>query len=129
MNDPDQMLEELKKIRELLTPAVVPPPPNPKGTINEFRAFLSKYKVMGMAVAFILALYLGILIQALVTDLIMPLLQYATPSGESWQNIAVGPFLFGQFINAVIIFVIVVFVIFMIVKLSGNMPKRKKKTI
>ena len=80
-----------------------------------------------MAVAFILAIYLGLLIQAMVTDLVMPIIQYATPPGVTLQNIAVGPFLFGEFINAVITFVIVAFVIFMIVKLSSKKPKFKKK--
>jgi large conductance mechanosensitive channel len=128
MDNSDQILAELKKITDLLTPKPPPPPPpKPKGLIKEFRAFLSTYKVLGMAVAFILAIYLGILIQAMVTDLIMPIIQYATPSGVSWQSIAVGPFLFGEFINAAITFVIVAFVIFLIVKMSSSMPKVKRK--
>ena len=128
MDNSDQILAELKKITDLLTPKhPPPPPPKPKGLIKEFRAFLSTYKVLGMAVAFILAIYLGILIQAMVTDLIMPIIQYATPSGVSWQSIAVGPFLFGEFINAVITFVIVAFVIFLIVKMSSSKPKLRKK--
>ena len=128
MDNSDQILAELKKITDLLTPKPPsPPPPKPKGLIKEFRAFLSTYKVLGMAVAFILAIYLGILIQAMVTYLIMPIIQYATPSGVSWQSIAVGPFLFGEFINAVITFVIVAFVIFLIVKMSSSMPKVKRK--
>ena len=128
MDNSDQILAELKKITDLLTPKPpAPPPPKPKGIVKEFRAFLSTYKVLGMAVAFILAIYLGLLIQAMVTDLIMPIIQYATPAGVSWQNIAVGPFLFGEFINAVITFVIVAFVIFFIVKMSSNMPKVKRK--
>ena len=128
MDNNDQILAELKKITELLTPkppAATPPPP--KGLIKEFRAFLSTYKVLGLAVAFILAIYLGLLIQAMVTDLIMPIIQYATPPGVTWQTIAVGPFLFGEFINAVITFVIVAFVIFLIVKLSSKKPKLKRK--
>ena len=49
----DQILAELKKITDLLTPKPPPPPPpKPKGLIKEFRAFLSTYKVLGMAVAF-----------------------------------------------------------------------------
>jgi|YelNatPaOPRAMG01_1025707.scaffolds.fasta_scaffold02570_18 large conductance mechanosensitive channel len=128
MDNTDQILAELKKITELLTPKPPPPPTaKPKGIIKEFRAFLSQYKVLGMAVAFILAIYLGLLIQAMVTDLIMPVIQYATPAGVSWQSIAVGPFLFGDFINAVITFAIVAFVIFMIVKISDSMPKIKRK--
>ncbi len=57
-----EMLEELRKIRTLLEPKPSPPtPPAPKGFVKEFKVFLEQYKVMGMAVAFILGLYLGAL--------------------------------------------------------------------
>ena len=57
-----EMLDELRKIRALLEPKPAPPaPPPPKGFVKEFKMFLEQYKVMGMAVAFILGLYLGTL--------------------------------------------------------------------
>ena len=71
-----------------------------------------------MAVAFILGLYLGTLVQALVTDLLVPIIQYATPPGVVWQDITFGPFLVGQFLGALITFLLVVVVIFLIVKVS-----------
>jgi large conductance mechanosensitive channel len=108
------------KIRTLLEPKPTPPPPPPpKGLRAEFRDFLSKYKVMGMAVAFILGLYLGALVQALVNDIIMPIIQYAMPN-TSWQNISIGPFQVGAFAGAVLTFIIVAFVIFLIVKMSAR---------
>jgi len=39
------MLEELRKIHELL--AAKPAPPTPKGLRAEFKAFLESYKVLG----------------------------------------------------------------------------------
>jgi large conductance mechanosensitive channel len=112
------MLEELKKIRVLLEPKPTPPaPPPPKGLLNEFKDFLSKYRVMGLAVAFILGLYLGALVQALVNDLIMPIVQFATP-GVQWELIEMGPFRVGHFIGALITFIIVAFVIFLLVKIT-----------
>ncbi len=51
MSKEDKMLEELKKIRELLTP--LPSPPQEKGLWNELMDFVSRYKVMGFAVVFI----------------------------------------------------------------------------
>ena len=72
-----------------------------------------------MAVAFILGLYLGALVQALVNDIIMPIIQYAMPN-TSWQNISVGPFQVGAFAGAVLTFIIVAFVIFLIVKMSAR---------
>ena len=77
MTTEDEMLAELKKIREALEKA--PPSQPPKGLWNEFKDFLSKYKVLGLAVAFVLALYLGALVLAVVKDFIIPLLGLAIP--------------------------------------------------
>jgi large conductance mechanosensitive channel len=113
-----EMLEELKKIRALLEPKPTPPPPPPpKGLWAEFIDFLSKYKVLGLAVAFILGLYLGELVKALVTDLIMPIITLAMP-GVQWDLYSLGPFTIGHFIGALITFVIVAFVIFILVKVT-----------
>ena len=117
----DEMLNELKSIRMLLEPKPAPPaPPPPKGMMNEFKAFISTYKVMGMTVAFILGLYIGALVQALVNDLIMPIIQFATP-GVVWEAISVGPFRVGHFIGSLITFLIVAFVIFIMVKMTQRM--------
>jgi large conductance mechanosensitive channel len=111
----NEMLEELKRIRELLEPKPAPPPP--KGIWNEFTDFLSKYKVMGLAVAFIMGIYLGDLVKALVDDLIMPIVTLAMP-GIDWETIAAGPFRVGHFIGALITFLIIAFVIFILVKIT-----------
>ena len=117
----DEMLEELKKIRQLLEPKPAPPPPPPpKGLLNEFKDFISKYRVMGMAVAFILGLYLGALVKALVDDLIMPIITFVIP-GVDWELIAVGPFRVGHFIGTLITFIIIAFVIFILVKITKRL--------
>ncbi len=116
MSKEDKILEELRRIRELLEPKPAPPAA-PKGLWKEFMDFISKYKVMGLAVAFILGIYLGTLVQALVNDLIMPIIQLAMP-GIKWELIEVGPFRVGHFIGALITFLIVAFVIFIIVKMT-----------
>jgi large conductance mechanosensitive channel len=137
----NEMLEELKKIRELLEPKPVPPEPPtpspPKGLINEFKDFLSKYKVMGLAVAFIMGVYLGSLINALVKDLIMPIIGLALPGLGNLATFKIGIppttldsqgnpppsyvgqlFSVGDFIVALITFIIVAFVIFLLVKIT-----------
>ena len=115
MSKEDKMLEELRRIRELLEPKPAPPPP--KGMWNEFMGFLSKYKVMGLAVAFIMGIYLGDLVKALVDDLIMPIVTLAMP-GIEWEDIIAGPFRVGHFIGALITFLIIAFVIFILVKIT-----------
>ena len=100
-----------------MEPRLALPLAPPKGLWAEFMDFISKYKVMGMAVAFILGLYLGALVQALVNDLIMPIVELAIP-GVTWETIEVGPFRIGHFIGTVITFLIVAFVIFLIVKMT-----------
>jgi len=72
---------------------------------------------MGMAVAFIIGLYLGALVKALVDDLIMPIVQLAIP-GVQWELIELGPFRVGHFVGTLITFLIVAFVIFVIVKFT-----------
>ncbi|MDH5811238.1 MAG: MscL family protein [Candidatus Methanomethylicaceae archaeon] len=117
----DEILEELRQIRKLLEPKPAPPPPPPpKGFLNEFKVFLKTFKVMGMAVAFIVGLYLGALVKALVDDLIMPIVQLATP-GIVWEEITMGPFRIGHFTGSLITFIIIMFVIFLLVKLTKRM--------
>jgi large conductance mechanosensitive channel len=106
---------------------------------KEFMDFISKYKVMGLAVAFIMGVYLGALVQALVKDFIMPIIGLALssagignlstlkfgipsttfdasgnpPTGYTGQLFGVGDFLV-----ALITFIIVAFVIFLLVKIT-----------
>jgi len=115
----DEMLVELKKIREALEkpPAAAPP----KGLWKEFIDFLSKYQVMAIAVAFIIGLYLGSLVKALVSDLLLPAIGLVVPGLSNLSTItyAVGKqtFSVGDFLSYLITFIIVAFVVFLIVKI------------
>jgi large conductance mechanosensitive channel len=132
------MLDELKRIRELLEPKPAPPAPAPKkGLWNEFKDFLSKYRVLGLAIAFIMGVYLGGLVQALVKDLLLPVIGLAIPglgNLATWKIYIPGTTLdasgnpptsytgqifgLGDFLVALITFIIVAFVIFLVVKIS-----------
>ena len=111
----EEMLEELKQIRELLTPKPAPPVVA-KGVQDEFMEFVKKYKLLGLAVAFIIAMYLGALVQALVNDFIMPLLEYVVPDAASWETVMLGPFRVGHFFGALLTFLVIMLVIFGIIK-------------
>ena len=114
MTNEDEMLLELKKIREAVEKA--PPPTPPKGLWNEFKDFLSKYRIFGLAVAFILGLYLGTLIQALVKDLLLPAIGLLIPGMENLATVTMGPFAVGDFLVALITFLIVALIVFIAVK-------------
>ena len=120
MTTDDEILAELKKIREAVEKA--PPPAPPKGLWNEFKDFLKSYKVLGLAVAFVLGLYLGALVKALVADFIMPLLGLAIPglANLATYAVAVGKqsFGIGDFLIALITFIFVALVVFIIVKVA-----------
>jgi len=118
MSNDQEMLDELKKIRKLLEKPPTPTPP--KGLWNEFKDFLSKYKVFGLAVAFVLALYLGQLVQALVKDFVMPLIGLAIPGLSNLSTLSATlskqVFAVGDFLVALITFLIVALIVFIVVK-------------
>lgn len=118
MDSNEEILAELRKITELLQKP--PTLPAPKGMAQEFKAFLAEYKVLGLAVAFILGLYLGNVVKALVTDIILPIVSYALPPGTDINTYMLGPFGVGDFANAVLTFLIVALVIFLIVKAANR---------
>lgn len=122
----DAVLDELKKIRGLLEPKPAPPaPPKPKGMMNEFKDFIAQYKVMGMAVAFIIGLYLGAVVQSLVKDLVLPLIGLAIPGLGNLSTLTITvmnqQFGIGNFLATVITFIVVALVIFIIVKITKRM--------
>ena len=83
-----EILEELKQIRELLTPKPAPPPPPPKGVWAEFLDFIGKAGVLGLAIGFIMGTYIGKIVSALVSDIIMPIPGAFVSSGD-WRTAVV----------------------------------------
>ena len=120
MDKEDEILVELKKISAALEKAPIPQPP--KGLWNEFKDFLSKYKILGLAVAFILGLYLGALVLALVKDFIIPLLGLAIPGMSNLATYSATlmnqVFSIGDFLIALITFIVVALIVFILVKVA-----------
>jgi large conductance mechanosensitive channel len=120
----DEMLDELKRIRAALEPKPAPAAPTPKGMWAEFMDFMSKYKIMGLAAGFIIGLYLGGVVQALVKDFIMPIIGLIlNPLGlgnlaTAKTSVSSQDFLYGDFMIALITFIIVALVIFLLVKIT-----------
>jgi large conductance mechanosensitive channel len=121
MSKENDMLEELKKIRELLTPEPVPEPEKPKNLAAEFLQFIKKYKILGLASAFILGLAVNALILSLAEDLITPIIGIFVPNFDNISDIKIGVFGIGNFIAALINFIIIAFIIFLIVKYAAKL--------
>jgi len=120
-----QILEELRKIREAVTPKPAPPAP-PRGLWAEFKDFIGKAGVIGLAVGFVMGTYIGKIVSALVQDIIMPVPGALIPGGD-WRkaiiSIPVGNgmnFAVGDFVGVIVDFLIVAAVIFMIAKYAGK---------
>lgn len=118
----NEILEELRKIREALTPKAAPPPPEPKGIIAEFKEFIGKAGVLGLAIGFIMGTVIGRVVTALVQDLIMPI-PSAFIEGGDWRKASVTlpigngmKFGIGDFVGVVVDFLIIAIVIFVIAK-------------
>jgi len=101
------------------------------GIIKEFKQFLDEYKVMGLAIAFIIGAALTTLVQSLVNDIIMPVISPALSATGDWKasTFQIGPIIlkWGSFLSAIINFVIIAFVIFMIAKMLLKEQKVAKK--
>jgi len=118
-----ETLDELRQIRELLTPKQAPPPlPPPKGLWAEFVDFIGKAGVLGLAIGFIMGTYIGKVVSALVADIIMPIPGAFIGAGD-WRkaviSIPIGSginFVIGDFIGVILDFLIVAAVIFVIAR-------------
>ena len=88
--------------------------------LKEFKEFLLKQNVVALALAVVVGTALNTLVKAVVDDFIMPIIVAIGPGGE-WQKAtwSVGPVKFGigDFIAAVINFVIIAFVAWRISKI------------
>ena len=114
-----EMLSELKDIKESLATKPAPPPPKPEGLMEEFTAFLSKYGIVGLAIAFIIGGAAGNLVSALVSDIMMPIITFFIPGG-TWRTatLTIGPIVLGigDFTGKLMDFIIIALVVYFLMK-------------
>lgn len=96
-----------------------------KNFIHEFKQFAVRGNVIDLAVGVIIGGAFGKIISSLVADIIMPLVGLVLGSVD-FKNIVIGPVALGNFIQALVDFLIVAFFIFLAVK-AINVLKRNKK--
>jgi len=97
---------------------------------HEFMEFLKEYKVIPLAIAFVMGVAITALITSLVNNVIMPIITPFIPGG-AWQTatFSLGPIVigWGAFVGALINFVIIAFVVFMIAKFVLKEEKVAKR--
>jgi large conductance mechanosensitive channel len=96
--------------------------------LKEFRDFINRGNVIDLAVAVILGAAFTAIINSLVNDIIMPLIGVLLGGVDfSTLSITVGSAViaYGNFILAIVNFLIIAFVVFLIVKAINQMQKPK----
>ena len=98
--------------------------------LKEFRAFIAKGNVLDLAVAVIIGGAFGAIVTSLVNDILMPIIGIIL-GGRDFTSLAIqvneASITYGNFIQAVINFLIIAFVIFMIVRTANNMKKKEEE--
>ena len=95
---------------------------------NDFKDFVARGNVLDLAVAVILGLAFGAIVTSLVDDIIMPVIGVIL-GGIDFSGLAIqvgeATITYGNFIQAVINFLIIAFVIFLIVQAAERMQKEE----
>lgn len=100
--------------------------------LKEFRDFIAKGNVLDLAVAVILGVAFGAIVTSLVGDIIMPLIGIII-GGINFTGLMVqvgtAQVKYGNFIQALVNFLIIAFVIFLIVRSINKMQARFSKPV
>ncbi len=101
-----------------------------KGFFGEFREFIQKGNVMDMAVGVIIGAAFKAIVDSLVNDILMPIIGiFAGADSFSSLSVNIGDAVvtYGNFISAIINFLIMAFVMFLIVKSMNKMKDAMTK--
>ncbi len=100
------------------------------GFFAEFKTFIARGNVMDMAVGVIVGGAFSNITNSLINDIVMPLLGIFTNSVSfAEMEVQVGPAVvtYGNFIQAVLNFLIMAFVVFCLVKALNSFHKKKEE--
>jgi large conductance mechanosensitive channel len=98
--------------------------------LREFKEFIARGNVLGLAVAVVLGAAFGVVVSSFVKDILMQLIAAlgATPSFDSLSFTLNGAEIrYGAFLNALVMFLIVSFVMFLVVKGYNRIVREKEK--
>src|SRR3989337_1110401 len=101
------------------------------GILKEFKEFAMKGNIVDLAVAVIIGGAFGAIISSLVDDVITPLL--LTPAldaigAKDIGQLTLGTVKYGNFLSAIIKFIVVAFVLFLLLKGMNSVRKKKEAT-
>lgn len=94
--------------------------------LQEFKKFAIKGNVVDLAVAVIIGGAFSAIITSLVNDIIMPLIG-AIFGNPDFTGIVLGPVMIGNFIQAIVNFLIIAFSLFLVVRQINKMKKPEEK--
>lgn len=96
--------------------------------IYEFIVFIREQGVVGLAIGFILGSSIGKVVSSLVQDIIQPAIGLLVGSTEGLNAWQLGPIMIGNFVSALIDFVIIALLIFITFKILRLDRMDKKKS-
>jgi large conductance mechanosensitive channel len=97
--------------------------------IRDFKAFATKGNVMDLAVAVIIGAAFGAIVSSLVDDIITPLLLTPALKAVGAENISQlkwGEVKYGNFLAAVIKFIVIALVIFSLIRSISSLKKKEE---
>ena len=96
--------------------------------LKEFREFINRGNVIDLAVAVILGAAFTAIVNSLVNDIIMPLIGVLL-GGVDFTSLAItvgeAQITYGNFIQAIINFLLIAFIVFMIIRSMNRMNRKK----
>ena len=104
-------------------------PNKASGFFAEFKTFIARGNVMDMAVGVIIGGAFSNITTSLINDIVMPLLGILTGSISFAElEVSIGPAVitYGNFIQAVLNFLIMAFVVFCLVKALNSLHRKKE---
>ena len=101
-----------------------------KGFFGEFKEFIARGNVMDMAVGVIIGGAFSAITTSLINDIIMPLLGILTGSVSfADMTVEIGPAVvaYGNFIQAILNFLVMALVVFCLVKFMNSLHRKKEE--
>ena len=102
------------------------------GFIREFKEFALKGNVVDLAIAVIIGAAFGAIVSSLVGDIITPLLltpAFFAAGVKDLDKLACGAVKYGNFLAAIIKFIVIALVLFSLIKAMNKLNKKKDEPV